>query len=273
MLSKRVTEQAAKEFQASLFGRSEILNERIRGEQHKLAARGLAMSGPAAQAYVEIAKQELEARAGLAWAALIRAQREFGIPSETLANDLMGAFVEMVGPQRATLQGMLLSKVTHERLQTVVRDSLQPPYSGLINRYSNEADYFAHAESKRSARHSSDGGSTVNIHGPVNVVQTGASSVAHVSVNSRESERLSVALLELARLLRESVEVGLEERSQLLEVIEEASGNVTSSKPNPSKLRMLLNGIGQTVQTVASLAPAWQAVYDAAISIPGLLGL
>lgn len=103
---------------------------------------------------------------------------------------------------------------------------------------------------------------TMNFHGTVGAVQTGAQSTANVS-QSWSNENVTAVVAALAQfkdLLAKATDVDAELRGELLTDIDSASHELVVGAPNVARISRWLGGIGATVQTVGSLQPAWDGV-------------
>jgi len=254
-------------------GRDENLGKQLTAEQSKLHSLGVASSGRAVFAYNDIAAPELATRIGIAWSALVRAQRAFGEYSPSLADDLRLGLLSLIEVQKAVVHAAVMPRIliNHTDIKAALSQALDAAESTQIARCTNEADYFAHDEQLRLTKQL-PAGTTVNVQGSVGVLQTGTHSVAHVSINKGEAERLAKALDALRVSIESSKELGKEEQSQALNVVVQTRDAVATPTPNPSLVRGLIRSIGEMVHLAADIQPAWQAVHDAVVAIPGLFG-
>lgn len=98
-------------------------------------------------------------------------------------------------------------------------------------------------------------------NGPVGSVQTGPNAVANVvqTLGEPDKVRLVAALRELQKNLA-SADLSVTDRADLSEIAEDTIVELDKDRPNRIRLTSSLNTIAQSVQTVAALLPAYQAI-------------
>ncbi|QUN28690.1 hypothetical protein KB879_01575 [Cupriavidus sp. KK10] len=92
----------------------------------------------------------------------------------------------------------------------------------------------------------------------IGALQTGASSIAHVSQTTNSSPRVAEMLDELLPLIK-ATSISEGEKKEFSEVVSECSGAARSGKINKSKISMLLGGL----KAAAGAAKDGQALFEA----------
>jgi hypothetical protein len=131
-----------------------------------------------------------------------------------------------------------------------------------IRKVHSEIDLFV-AGLEQVARVAQNGGAThVNIYGgQVGILQTGASSTASTTVHldGTSKREIAKALNTVEKALGEATHVPFD-RAEISEMIEESKSELDKPGPNVSRLRSLMVGVATSIQTVASLRPAYDAI-------------
>ena len=105
----------------------------------------------------------------------------------------------------------------------------------------------------------------VNIYSPVGSIQTGSSSIAHVTqhLDADVRSELSNALTQIAAALAYSTVSLTQPKNEIVELVKEGQQELGKSSPNLTKLRSLLSTVGSSTQTVASMKPAYETLKQA----------
>ncbi len=105
---------------------------------------------------------------------------------------------------------------------------------------------------------------TINVHGPVGALQTGAGATAHVNQTVEYANRadLVAAVDQILSELRAGPTATAIETVEAIEVFADIRTEICKEVPNKSRLAGLLTGIATTIQTIPNLAPAWQTLCN-----------
>ena len=105
---------------------------------------------------------------------------------------------------------------------------------------------------------------SVTIQGDNNVVVAGNPN-SHVELQFRSTtvKELTAALVDLKAAIGAS-DVPASIKGNLIEVVDDCSKEVTKHTPNRTRFTGMLSGLATTIQTTASLAPAYSAFKSAA---------
>lgn len=138
-----------------------------------------------------------------------------------------------------------------------------------------EIDLFMHSLKRKANTAKNGTSSTVfNINSPVGSIQTGDSSIANVtqSIDIEVKEQIRKALDEINSTLTQPEVETPTPKGELLEVVQESQVELQKEKPNVTRLKSLLTGVGTSIQVVSSLKPAYETLKQAltfiGISLP-----
>lgn len=125
--------------------------------------------------------------------------------------------------------------------------------------------YFWDLKSLPPMKHEAAASTIININSPVNVVQTGGGSVANVHAGWSPNEVVAAihALAQLREGMKAEACIPAAWLVELENDVNNIAREVLDSAPNPARVTRWLGGIGASIQTIASLQPAWQAVRTA----------
>ena len=261
---------------AELLPRDAKVRFAIQASQRQLAARGLGRSGNALHEAARIGSDELSVRAEILWGIIQRCHGAFGgAPSgdAPLTEHLQQQVALHITVQAATVLELVDNRALSDSLpgdaKTFVPQAVRTRRDELIRKFSNEARLWA--QTLRSAAAARSGQApTINIHGNVGAVQTGAFASAHIHLDMAQGGRFVQALEQLQASIAQNAEMTAEQRTESSEVVTDMIAATRAPKPNGSKLAGLLKGLALSVETIASLRGAWDLVRDAArlIGIP-----
>jgi hypothetical protein len=261
---------------AELGPRNDTLQKNLKGVQRQLAARGMIGSGNAAVQFASIATDEIAVRGTIIWAGIRRAHSSIlGHADASTALDLTKQLEHHIYQQ--------LQHVRHytiDQQRNVLREEASIAHIGqeieragraAMDRFKVEAAFYVDELKRIEARAPKTSGITINAHS-IGAVQTGTYAIAHVNVTGSAGDRLVNAVEALRASLQDNTEATATQRSEGDEIAGDLVKAVRSPQPNGSKISGLLGGLATTVQTIASMQPAWKAVRDAAIAVGILVG-
>lgn len=125
--------------------------------------------------------------------------------------------------------------------------------------------YFWDLKNPPPMKHEATSTTVININSPVNVVQTGAGAVASVYAVWSPTD-VAAAVQALTQLLEEMKAEACIPAALLVELendVNNIAQEVQESAPSGARVTRWLGGIGASIQTIASLQPAWQMVQTA----------
>jgi hypothetical protein len=137
-------------------------------------------------------------------------------------------------------------------------------------RIKSELDLWE-AQMKQRHEKPSTSSNVVTVSGNFNVVQTATiGSSARLIIDADSRQALSDGLTALRGALSGADDLDPVQRTELAQVIDDCEQEVTRETPNQSRLMGALQAIATTVQTTASLQPAWEVVRRA-MQLMGIL--
>ncbi len=109
---------------------------------------------------------------------------------------------------------------------------------------------------------------TYNINAPGGIVQTGDQSIANLlKINQNHKDDIVTALNNLEIAVNNLAELQNNSREEVIDLIKESVSEVSKTQPNKTRLKSFLNGITSTIQTCASLKPAYDALKTVLLPI------
>ena len=253
---------------AELAPRDRVFKQSLRAEINRITPTQGALSGAAAHACMELGRAELQVRAALIWNAIKRSYASLvGRDTPTVLEDLQQQVAEYLTEEARKVANIASeSWRANPQLFPLVRDSIDIECRNqLRERYSVEVKFYVD-DLKRPVSADSTA-PALTFHGPVGAVHTGAHATSQITLNTGESEQL-IKVLELFRSsVQANTEMSSEQRTNSLDLVSDLILAVKQEKPNVAKVTGLLNGLAQTVQTVASIQGAWGTVKSLAIAI------
>lgn len=264
MLDDRITALARKTSIIQLKDLDHPLALRIGGLKAKMHGNGR-MYIYITQAY----EQELFQRGAVVWRNLLRAHNSLGAArTETLRQDLFESF-------RSQFDEIVrdLAPIFNKDMQGC------PPRADLLASFGNardrelarhdaEIDHYVASLEIAAARGSVTSGE-YNFYGNVGAVLTGPGSVAHVTqhIGADQREALLAALRDVKQALVQAADVPPRDQQDLVELADEAIGEVAKESPNTRRLSMILQSLASAVQGIASGPAAYEVLLAAAATI------
>jgi hypothetical protein len=254
--------------QAELRPRDRVFADSVLAAQRRLSASQGGHSGAFAHTCMELGGGELQVRAGLIWAAIKRTHGSLsGRDASGLLEDLQQQLAEYL-TEEARVVSDYASVLWREnpKMFSIVRDTINiDRRNELRERFNIEAAFYV--DHLKAPSIAGVGAHIMNFNAPVGAVQTGANAVAHVSFSTADSQRLTDAIQALRHAIETNTEMPEQQRTGTLEIAADIVTATQAKTPNAHKITGLLNGLAQSVQTVAGLQPAWEAVRSAAIAM------
>ena len=238
--------------------RRRLVPRRILVIENDMATRGLGQSSIRTQVIQEACEQEVAARIALSWTELKNILAAVGVSfTEELAGDLKGQVAQHIAVADLVQIVNGAAGDDHRFHSSVERE---------LRMLSSDVDLYC-ANLKRVAEQQGRTGQPIlNFHGPVGAVQTGpyaaASVVQQFGVEQRQA--LARALDELRARIETLEASALPQKSEVVELIEEARQEVAKDRPNGLRLTSVLSGVATAVQTIGATEAAYQAVKLAA---------
>lgn len=267
VLPPEIVNRVRDEIAANTGPRLRTYTEAVEAMLNRQNARGQLGSGNTVREFMRLAEDELAIRAGIVWNSIARAYAAMvRIVNDQTLGDLRIQIADCLQVETATVRGATLGRVQQLRLDVAhVEEAIRRKAAELMASIDIEARYFLDELNSRKAQSSS--GTTINIGRDVQLLQTGSYAHGTVSIRQEDSQRLIESLRQLLSELEQNREIATEAREHGREIATELIQAAVANKPNVAKIRGLFSGLAQTIQTVASLGPAWRQVKDVAAAI------
>lgn len=255
------------------------IKEEIRSIKEKMNARGVLRSSMTLKQIADICADAIKFRGQLAWQTYFRFLTTSGISySDTLANELKNLVLYHLPENLDDLKGYVKQDadlVGSPKMYDNLSQELDTARAATLARVGTEIELFVHSLRRKEEMQSEESNSTIfNIYSPVGSIQTGSSSIAYVTQHLDADVRsdLSKALTQIAAKLADLTVSLTQPKNEILELIKEGQQELEKSSPNLTKLRSHLSTVGSSIQTVASMKPAYEALKQAltflGISLP-----
>ena len=229
----------------------------------EMTGRGIIQSSPHAQCAGRAATNDLEVRAKLTWASLVRVHQTIGSPLyPDLPSHLKIYFREAMDSH---LQAVLPIASRHQGRDTyrsITELQVRNGIARTIRAHDVEIDVYVESLRTRVASTSSadpNMAATYNFYGDVGAVQTGPNAIANIESLSPDSRAQLVGALEsLKEAFRAAPETA--SRTDLEEIVDDASTALSAERKNLTKLNALLFALSEAAQGIASVRPAYDAL-------------
>lgn len=268
MLDPKVAKLAHDIIQTKLNQRNRQFRQEISRVKNEMALKGISDSTIGERKFYEMYADEIEAQASIVWEEFKKVLSAIDVhPSEELASHLK----QDVETHLLVITNDLttdLRKLTNSIMNTQEIDNLIDKITNTQNkasqRISNEIELFvlslSRAKEKEVRAESTK--NIINITGNVGAVQTGRGSTANVTqiISSDDKEALLQALDDIKKYLESGGNLSGFSKEEVLELVEESRTEVEKHNPNSSRLKTYLIGISISIQTAASLKPAYEVI-------------
>jgi hypothetical protein len=255
---------------ADIGPRDATVLQNLQAVQRQLAAKGMARSGNELHERARVATDELDIRAGLIWGIIRKCHDTFGRrDSPQLLADLQQQLREYVTAHAITLTGIVdpaAAPSWPRDTGNYVRDAISTKRDQLIAKYQNDAYFYVRAAVQTPAPAAAAAGGIVVTGGNVTIL-TGDYSTANINIDSTAASRLAQANTALIEAIQNAPDMAADQRERSLDIAKDLETAATAAKPNGPKILGLLGGLSSTVQTVASIKPAWDALKAAAAAL------
>ncbi|MDO8271263.1 MAG: hypothetical protein Q7U82_04980 [Gammaproteobacteria bacterium] len=238
-------------------------------------ARGMLRSGSTIIRSSEICCNAVKARAQLVWQIYYRFITTSGVSySEELQPELSALVASHLPERLGDISGFYNQTARHAGGAGVIEQGLAnigAARNTALSTIETEIGLFAHSLKAKPANAVESKSTIVNVYSPVGSIQTGNNSVAHVSqtIDVQTRNMLVSALTNLAAEVQKPECTIPAQKDEVIELVAESEQELKKDKPNFTKLKGALAAIAGTVQTTASLKPAYEALKVAS----GLIGI
>lgn len=239
------------------------------------SARGMLGSSATIIRSAEICGNAIKSRAQLAWQTYYRFITTGGVSyAPELKSELSALVASHLPEALPDISGFYDRTARHGQSPGAVKQQLESIYSArdaALATIDTEIGLFVHSLKAKPANAVESKSTIVNVYSPVGSIQTGNNSVAHVNqtIDVKTKGILSTALTNLAAELAKPDCTIPFRKEDVIELVADSEQELKKENPNFTKLKGALSAIAGTVQTTASLKPA----YDALKAACGLIGV
>lgn len=247
-------------------------NNRIQKETGRTIAVGVArgLSSGTALKITSIYSEAVKNRAQLVWQIFHRFITTSGISySEKLAEELKLMVVRHLPENLEDIKSFLqqdLKKIRASDLLTRLETQIDDAREYALKKINTEIDLFI-ISLKNKAQMEADklGANIFNIYSPVGSIQTGTSSVTHVTqlITIEEKDKLLNALQNVEETINNLDSLPNHPKEEIIDLVQESKIEIGKEQPNTTKLKMLLSTVGASIQTLASIKPAYEVIKQA----------
>jgi len=265
MLDKEVVKIAQDRIQLEINEQNANLEREIAQVTEEIAAEGAYHSSALLDRVAELCAAALRNRAQLIWQTLLRFLTTTGISYYDGLSDELKKLVGYYLPT-GTLVDLVQRTPHHLKARELfqrIRSMLESTRASSLAKAGTEIDLFVQSLKKRVEMKEKEEVSTVfNIYSPVGAIQTGDSSVANVtqSIDTEVREQLAKVLQDIRDRLTSLDATVPCPKGELLDLAQEGSEELKKPTPNIMRLRSILYAVAISIQTVASMKPAYAAL-------------
>jgi hypothetical protein len=247
---------------AELASRESNLAQAINAVNSQFAAKGAFNSGRRLTFVHQVIENELDIRNELVWNATRRVLSERQqVTDEEMRRELKNYMKDRLFRSQATLNHSLDQHIRDPALRK--RLTIDDRAVRVQKRIEIEVDIFCDASVSR-VQQSFSATPAIVIHGPVGAVQTGSGATSNISVTINESTQHSLLLaIRQAREALEASPQALPESAELVQITNDLQKELESPSKNVTRIKLLLSGLAGSIQTVASMRPAYEAIKGA----------
>ena len=134
-----------------------------------------------------------------------------------------------------------------------------------LEKAASEIDYAILEATSKHAR--GPDAATFNFYGTVGAVMAGPGATANVTITADQRQTIIGALNAVQEAVTHAHELAPAQRTQVAELVAEATAEAQKEQPNALKLRAVLGGIGMTIMTLGSAHEAYNLLKAAAALI------
>ncbi len=150
-----------------------------------------------------------------------------------------------------------------------LHNKIDESYDLSLRKVNNEIEIFALSLNSKETSHENSDNITLNVYSPVGSIQLGNYSTANVNqvINQDDKKELIKALNIVEKAIFSLPKITTFSKEEVLDIVQDSKQELSKEKPNKTKLRGFISTIGHSLQTVATLHSAYQAIKSAALFI------
>lgn len=273
MLDAKFTQQLQNLLDAERAARHQQVKNSLSGTVNRLVARGMIGSGHAGLELEKVVADELSARGNLVLLTMSRIIAVLG----TVVVDNLSALLKAEADKQLEIDNVQLRGLLLPSMRTLHREAFKAGEQRWTEdvaivraKLHAELDLYATALESRARAQGQPAQGTVHVTATtIGVVQTAPGSVAHViqHIQPADQQKLVEALEKLLLDLHNASDVLPDAKRDIEIMAQETKQELANKKPILAKVRGMLSGIGETVQTLGSVRNAYELLKSAALSV------
>lgn len=266
MLDVNIVNIARKRIMLEIEDQSIFLRDQIDRVKAEMSAKGILGSGATVRRIIDLCSQSIRNRAQLVWQTLFRFITTSGVSySDDLSSELKNIVAAYLPESLNNFRDIIERNIPRTSVETISRlmEDLSVARAHALNTISTEIDLFVHSLKKKSQIIEGDKKATiVNIYSPVGSIQTGDNAIANVTqiIDSDLRQQFASVLNSISEGLSSLESLPTFPKNEIEELIIDGQSELKREKPNSTKLRSIFSTIGASIQTVASLKPAYDTL-------------
>ncbi len=242
----------------------------IQHVKNEMNARGMFQSSMTIKRITDVSINAIKDRASLVWQIYFRFLTTTGIKySPELSTELKELvayhFPENLGEFKGYVKNVSKLIQSNNTLESQ-ENELSLARRAALAEVGTEIDLFVHSLKKTSENENTKEGPLVfNIYSPIGSIQTGNNATANIvqRLDSDIHEKLVQALDQIAREIISIDDKLPSPKNEIIEIIQEGQQELSKPNPNITRLKSILPTVGSTIQTIASMKPAYETLKQA----------
>lgn len=271
MIKQDILKIANDQIELEIRDQTDRIIKEFNRKKSNLYARRIQNSSPAWNEITSFCSEAVNERAQLVWQTIHRIITTSGISfSESLTDQLKQIVVNHLPEKLEDIKGLLEKYLPNSgsldltvrlnQIETVRKNALEKVYNEI------ELFVFSLKYKKEGAEAASN---IININSPVGAIQTGSNSITHIyqNINPEDKEQLLKALRSVEEALGRIDSLPPHSKNEIIDLVKDGKDELGNKNSNTMKLRKIFTAIGFSIQTVANLQPAYEALKQALLLI------
>jgi hypothetical protein len=273
MVDPELVELARKKVKIQLDQRHNQFRQEVSRVTNEMASRGILYSTIALGKLYKTFADEIDTEASIAWLEFKNVLSAIDVhPSEELtyhlkqdAEKILRAIMNDLTTDLSKLTNSIMS-ISPQEIDNLI-GKLTNTQNKALERINNEIELFVLSLSRAKEKDgpTDSAKNVINVTGNVGAIQTGPNAKANVTqiIGSQDQEALLTALDNVKKYLESEATLPGLTKEEAVELIEESRIEVNKPNPNSTRLKTSLMSIAVSIQTVASLKPAYEVIKSA----------
>lgn len=273
MLDNRVIDLANRQIQLACEDQQQELANEIKSIQMDTARRGMMVSGSYIAAVQDACVRATTERGKFVWDILFRCITTVGVSyDENIEQQLKSAVDKHFPEHMSSIKHHVQEAARIGRMPDIVSkmpDDIGRARSAALRKIHSEIELFL-MKLKTTPAEIPYTPSQINIHhSTIGALQTGTGAIANISqqIDTQAIQEISNALTLIAKELASIDALPQNEKSEIVELVDDGITELRKEKPNLSKIKSYISAIGNAVSFTANLKPAYETLKAAAAMI------